>query len=64
MSHCVIERLALARAPYTRRMRTSVMVLSLCVSALYKALKRAVLQFEHICRLYANISRFSSYRLR
>ena len=53
----------------TRRVRTrvtqSVTVLSLCVrlcvcvSPVYKA---AVLQFEHNCRLYAIIARYSTYR--
>ena len=42
-----------------RRMRARVTVLSLCVcvSPVYKALRRAVLQFEHNCRLYAIIAR-------
>ena len=46
-----------------RRMRARVTVLSLCVrlfvcvSLVYKALRRAVLQFEHNCRLYAIIAR-------
>ena len=47
-----------------RRMHTRVTVLTLCVrlcvcvSPVYKALRRAVLQFEHNCRLYAFIARF------
>ena len=51
-----------------QRMRTRVTVLSLCVcvcvcvSAVYQLLTRFVLQIEHVCRLYATLQRFSTYR--
>ena len=46
-----------------RRMRARVTVLTLCVclsvcvSPVYKALRRVVLQFEHNCKLYVIIAR-------
>jgi hypothetical protein len=48
--HVYALLLLLTLGACTRALRYSV-----CVSAVYKALKSVVLQFEHICRLYAII---------